>query len=49
MSTYGLEEVVRRWERGTLTVEQVIGQILLLLRSIEERLREIEHRPSTSK
>jgi hypothetical protein len=44
MSTYGLEEVIRRWERGGLTVEQAIGQILLLLQDIEERLRELERK-----
>lgn len=44
MSTYGLEEVIRRWERAGLTVEQAIGQILLLLQNIEERLRELERK-----
>lgn len=44
MSTYGLEEVLRRWERGTLTVDQAIGQILQLLQIIEERLRELERK-----
>ncbi len=49
MGTYGLEEVVHRWERGTLTMEQAIGQILLLLQAIEERLRDQERRLSTSR
>lgn len=44
MSTYGLEEVIRRWEREGLTVEQAIGQVLLLLQSVEERLRELERK-----
>jgi len=44
MSTYGLDEVIRRWGRSTLTVEQAIGQILLLLQAIEERLRELERK-----
>lgn len=48
MSTYGLEEVIRRWERDGLTVEQAIGQILLLLQVIEERLRDLERKLSTS-
>jgi hypothetical protein len=47
MGTYGLDEVIRRWERAALTVEQAIGQILLLLLGIEERLREIECKLST--
>jgi len=49
MGTYGLDEVIRRWERAALTVEQAIGQILLLLLGIEERLREIECKLSTPK
>jgi len=46
MGTYGLKEVVFRWGRGMLTVEQAIGQILLLLQAIEERLRDLEHKRS---
>lgn len=49
MSTYGLEEVISRWERGTLTMEQAIGQILLLLQVVEERLRDLERKLLTSK
>jgi hypothetical protein len=45
MGTYGLTEIIHRWGRGTLTVEQVIGQILLLLQIVEDRLRDLEHRP----
>jgi len=49
MGTYGLDEVIRRWEQTALTVEQAIGQILLLLQTFEERLREVESRPSAPK
>lgn len=49
MGTYGLMEVIHRWGRGTLTVEQVIGQILLLLQAIEDRLRDLEHKPPVPK
>jgi hypothetical protein len=44
MGTYGLEGVVRAWEREQLTTEQAIGQILLLLQEIEERIRRVEYR-----
>ena len=44
MGTYGLEEVLRAWEREHLTSEQAIGQILLLLQELEERLRGLERR-----
>jgi hypothetical protein len=49
MGTYGLDEVIRRWEQAALTVEQAIGQILLLLQATEERLREVERKLSPPK
>jgi hypothetical protein len=42
MGTYGLEGVIRAWERGDLTTEQAIGQILLLLQELDERIKSIE-------
>jgi hypothetical protein len=44
MGTYGLEGVIQAWERGQLTTEQAIGQILLLLQELEEQLRSVERR-----
>ena len=44
MGTYGLEGVIKAWGRGDLTIEQAIGQILLLLQELEERLRSAECR-----
>lgn len=44
MGTYGLEGVIQAWGRGDLTIEQAIGQILLLLQELEERLRSAEYR-----
>ncbi len=44
MGTYGLEGVLRAWERGQLTTEQAIGQILLLLQELEERLHSLDRR-----
>ena len=44
MGTYGLEGVIRAWEREQLTTEQAIGQILLLLQELEERMHRIERR-----
>ncbi len=40
MSNYAIEELIARWRREELTVEQMIGQILLLLKEQERRLRE---------
>jgi hypothetical protein len=42
MGNYSLDELVTRWEREKLTTEQMIGQILLILRSLTERVRDLE-------
>jgi hypothetical protein len=42
VSHYTLDELIARWKKGTVTVEQVIGQLLQLLRVHDERLRELE-------
>jgi len=49
MGTYGLEGVIRAWEREQLTAEQAIGQILLLLQELEERIGRIERRLERTK
>ncbi len=42
MSKYELEEIVRMWALEQITHEQVSGQILLHLRSLNERLEQLE-------
>lgn len=42
MSAYDLETIVKKWERTELTTEQAIGQILLLLQSISDRVGQLE-------
>ncbi len=42
MSHYNLDELITRWEHEKVTTEQVIGQVLLLLRSLAERIEELE-------
>ena len=44
MSAYSLEKVIHLWDVGKLTQEQVIGQILMLLQELHERLGELERR-----
>ena len=39
MSNYTIDELIARWKREELTIEQVIGQILLLLKEHDRRLR----------
>jgi hypothetical protein len=41
VSNYTIEDLIARWKKDELTVEQVIGQVLLLLREHERRLREV--------
>ncbi len=41
MSSYTIEELIARWKREELTVEQMIGQMLQVLREQERRLREL--------
>jgi hypothetical protein len=44
MGTYPLEFIIREWGKGNLTIEQVLGQMLLLFQQLEARVRELEHR-----
>ncbi len=46
MGTYGLDNILTSWKHGSLTTEQAIGQILQLLKQMDERLRELEQRVS---
>ena len=41
MSHYSIDELIARWKKGAMTVEQVIGQLLLLVQAHEQRLREL--------
>jgi hypothetical protein len=46
MSAYKLDEVIRMWRVGKLTIEQAIGQILQLVQERDKRLQELEGRVS---
>jgi len=41
MSHYTVEELIARWKREELTAEQMIGQILQVLKEQERRMREL--------
>jgi hypothetical protein len=47
MSAYKLEELIRLWTAEKVSVEQAIGQILLLIKERDGRLRELERRIRT--
>jgi len=42
MGTYGLKGAIQAWDMGKLTTEQAIGQILLLLMELHERITALE-------
>jgi hypothetical protein len=44
MGTYSLEHILQEWGKGSLTAEQVIGQILLLIQEMQKQLAQIEAR-----
>jgi len=45
MKRYPLSELVKKWEREELTAEQAIGQILLWLNLLSERVTKVEATP----
>ncbi len=44
MSVYDLKVVVKKWEKGDLTTEQAIGQILQHLQALSGRVGALERR-----
>ena len=48
MGTYGLKGVISAWELDKLTPEQAIGQILLLLIELHERITALEREKGKS-
>jgi hypothetical protein len=40
VSHYTIDELLARWKKEDLTVEQVIGQILLILKEQERKIKE---------
>ncbi len=42
MAAYDLDTILKKWERDELTTEQAIGQILLLLQSLAQRIGRLE-------
>jgi len=44
MGVYSLEHIIQEWGKGKLTEEQVIGQVLLIIREVKEQLGIVEAR-----
>lgn len=41
MSHYSIEDLIARWRREELTADQLLGQLLLVLREHDQRLKEL--------
>jgi hypothetical protein len=48
MSHYTIDELISRWKKEQLTTEQAIGQILLVLKELERRMKEARAVPRAS-
>ena len=44
MSQYNLQQFIKLWAQEKITTEQAIGQILLQIQELSERLRAVEQR-----
>ena len=44
MSAYEIDALLNKWERGTITTEQAVGQTLLLIQGISQRVGNLERR-----
>ncbi len=44
MGMHPMEELFRKWQNGTLTAEQMIGQLMQHIGVLYERLRLVERR-----
>jgi hypothetical protein len=42
VSNYTIDELIARWKKEQLTAEQAIGQILLLQKELEKRMKEAQ-------
>lgn len=48
MSQYNLQQFIKLWAREQLTSEQAIGQILLHLQDLTQRMKDVEVRIRTN-
>ena len=48
MKRYPLQDLIKRWEREDLTAEQAIGQIMLWLDFLSQRVTKLERRLAKS-
>ena len=44
MSSYSLDQLIKKWTKEELTIEQAIGQILLQMQTLSTRIGTLEKR-----
>jgi hypothetical protein len=44
MSAHSIEELIKLWETERITQERITGQILLVLRGLQQQIYELERR-----
>jgi hypothetical protein len=44
MNRYSLEELIELWKEEQMTIEQMIGQMLLVHQDLDRRVREVARR-----
>ena len=42
MGTYDWQQLIQRWQRGELSAEQAIGQLILQVKVLSERVGRLE-------
>ena len=44
MNTYNISEIIKMWEHVELTVDQAIGQLMLHIQELSQRINTLERR-----
>lgn len=47
MNTYNISEIIKMWEHVELTVDQAIGQLMLHIQELTQRVNTLERRLET--
>lgn len=47
MSTYKISEIIKMWEHVELTVDQAIGQLMLHIQELTQRVNTLERQVET--
>jgi len=48
MSQYNLQQFIKMWAQEKITTEQAIGQILLQIQELSERVKQVEQQVRSS-